>query len=102
MAFGDSLEQSRLADVGKTNNTTLQVVARSTQKNLFLNDGLFGRHLAAAFLAGVVAGGDTIEGGSRSRKAASRRSSGRGKTKKRRACCGMCEEAGKRNEGGGG
>ena len=63
MALGDSLEQCGLADVGETDDTTLQVVAGTTQEDLLFNGGLFGRHLltTAAFGGCVVAGCDMEE-----------------------------------------
>lgn len=63
MALGDGLEQRGLADVGETDDTTLQVVAGTTQEDLLFNGGLFGRHLltTAAFGGCVVAGCDMEE-----------------------------------------
>lgn len=101
MALSDGLEQRRFADVCETNNTTLQVVARTTQKNLLLNDNLFGRHLT--FLLMCVATCSNV--GYRFINltvAASRRNSVVEVKRKGRTCCGRWKEAGKRNEGNGG
>lgn len=53
IALGDGLEESRLADVGKTDDTALQVVAGTTQRDLLLDNVLLGRHLLSGF--GVAA-----------------------------------------------
>lgn len=47
-ALCDGLEESRFADVGKTDNTTLEVVARAAEEDLLLDDLLLGRHSALA------------------------------------------------------
>ena len=62
MAFGDGLKQRGLADVGETDDTTLQVVARTTQEDLFFDGSLFWWHfLTAAFRFRVVASCDMEE-----------------------------------------
>lgn len=44
-ALCDGLEEGRLADIGKTDDTTLEVVAGATQEDLLLLLGLLGSHL---------------------------------------------------------
>lgn len=57
-ALGDGLEQSGLAHVGKTDDTSLQVVARAAQQELFLNGTFLGRHLGGCASFRVGASGD--------------------------------------------
>lgn len=46
IALGNGLEEGRLADVGKTDDTTLQAVAGTTQRDLLLDDSLLGGHFS--------------------------------------------------------
>ena len=56
-ALGNGLEQSRLSDVGQTDDAALEVVSRTAEEDLFLGSGLLWRH----FLLGRkgTVGGET-------------------------------------------
>ena len=55
-ALCDSLEEGGLADVGEADDTTLEVVAGATQKDLLLLLGLLGSHLGLGTVCVVAAG----------------------------------------------
>lgn len=60
--LGDGLKQGRLANVGKTDDTTLQVVSRTTEEDLLLYNLFLGRHFSSL---GVGTSGDIDCGATR-------------------------------------
>ena len=86
------MEQGRFADIGKTNNASLQVVARTAQEDLLLNSVLLRRHLGSTTSLSVGASGEIYDGATRH--------AGRGKREEKgRASCGGDKSAGERSEG---
>ncbi|KAK5633039.1 hypothetical protein RRF57_008754 [Xylaria bambusicola] len=64
-ALGDGLEEGGFANVGKTDDTSLQVVTRAAQEHLLLSGVLLRGHFGSTTSLSVGTGGEVYDGATR-------------------------------------